>query len=158
MAAHPEVAMSGHQTVKRELDSPLPELQVNLPAKRVAAWSLLFVNCFPTRSVMLKRELTFRFVPGKRYAEDFLLWLTIVLKGHQAWMLQLPLAFSYKEEFGDGGLTGNLWKAERGVHDTYRRLYEEELISFPMLILVSGFAILKFIRRLILVKCRGIFD
>ena len=75
--------------------------------------------------------------------------------GHQAWFLNMPLAFAYKEEFGEAGLTQNLWKAELGELDTYRRLYEMKLISCIMLILTLSFSYLKYLRRLVIVKLRS---
>ncbi|MDD5056764.1 MAG: glycosyltransferase family 2 protein [Sideroxydans sp.] len=155
MAAHPNVVLSGHQSVKIAIDATLPILPEKLSARSVNRSRLIFSNCFPTRSVMLKREITPRFIPGKRYAEDYLLWLTIVFGGQPAYVLNMPMAYSFKEEFGEGGLTGNLWKTQRGVLDTYQRLYKTGLISNPVLILIMGFSTLKYFRRWLIVRCRS---
>ncbi|MFA6013855.1 MAG: glycosyltransferase family 2 protein [Gallionellaceae bacterium] len=154
MLEHPGVVMSGHATLKRGLTDPIPDLVSTLTAGPVNSYRLLFKNYFPTRSVMLKRELPYRFVPGKRYAEDLLLWLTIALNGNSLWHLNLPLAYSYKEEFGDGGLTGDLWKAERGVQDTYFRLRNDKKISLGLYFLASIFSLFKYARRWLISKWR----
>jgi len=158
MAAHPDVMLSGHQSVKISEGVALPELPGSLVARRASKFRLLFSNCFPTRSVMLKREVPYRFIPEKRYAEDYLLWLTIVFSGQPAWFLNMPMAYSFKEDFGDGGLTGNLWRTQQGVLDTYYKLFSDGLISFFIFMLVSGFSFLKYFRRWSIVKWRFLFN
>ena len=154
MVAHPDVVLSGHQTTKISENDTLPELPENLVARSTNKYSLLFSNCFPTRSVMIKRDVAYRFLPDKRYAEDYLLWLTIVFNGQPAWFLESPMAYSFKEDFGDGGLTGNIWKAELGEFDTYYRILRMNLISKSMFVIVSFFSISKYIRRSCFVKMK----
>lgn len=158
MAAHPDVVLSGHPSVKITIGDAMPDLPKILVTRYVNKRGLLFSNCFPTRSVMLKREVPYRFIPEKRYAEDYLLWLTIVFSGQPAWFLNMPMAYSYKEEFSAGGLTGNLWQAQQGVLDTYRSLFNVGFISFFTYILISSLSFLKFFRRWGIVKCRALFD
>lgn len=155
MSAHPNVVLSGHLSVKIAVGDAMPELSKKLVARSVNRCGLLFSNCFPTRSVMLKREVSYRFIPEKRYAEDYLLWLTIVFSGQSAWLLNMPMACSFKEEFGDGGLTGNLWKTQQGVLDTYQRLFSAGAISFLVFFLVSIFSLFKYFRRWAIVKWRS---
>lgn len=157
MLAHPQVVLSGHPSVKISIGTRLPVFPARLLARRVNRCSLMFSNCFPARSVMLKREVPYRFIPEKRYAEDYMLWLTIVFAGHPAYLLNLPMAYSYKDEFGEGGLTGNLWKAQAGVMSTFQRLHKAGLISTPILILISSFSMMKFFRRWGVVKWRTLF-
>ncbi|OIQ89298.1 putative teichuronic acid biosynthesis glycosyltransferase TuaG [mine drainage metagenome] len=156
MAAHPDVVLTGHPSVILADGMTLPKLPDDVVAKRVRINGLLISNLFPTRSVMLKREVSYRFIPGKRYAEDYLLWLTIVLSGRAAWVLEIPMAYSFKEAFGDGGLTGNLWKSEQGELDTYKRLFLARKISFFALILCSSFSLLKYVRRWGIAKARAL--
>lgn len=155
MVCHPEVTLTGHSSRQIKLGKDFPALPGKWQASRITPRSLLISNRFPTRSVMLKRELPYRFVPGKRFAEDYLLWLTVVLKGHTATLLELPLAYSYKSNFGEGGLTRALWKMEKGELDTYTRIYRDELISLPTYLasLVHSFA--KYLRRLALCLVTG---
>jgi len=157
MSAHPNVVLSGHTSVKIAKGAALPDLPERLVARHIDRLGLLLSNRFPTRSVMLKREVSHRFIPEKRYAEDYLLWLTIVFSGQPAWFLNMPMAYAFKEEFGDGGLTGNLWETQQGVLDTYQRLFRAGFISFFALILVSCLSFLKFFRRWGIVKRRSLF-
>ena len=154
MVAHPDVVLSGHQTTKISENDTLTELPENLVARSTNKYSLLFSNCFPTRSVMIKRDVAYRFLPEKRYAEDYLLWLTIVFNGQPAWFLESPMAYSFKEDFGDGGLTGNIWKTQLGEMDSYYRILRMNLISKPMFVIVTFFSILKYFRRLYFVKMK----
>jgi len=54
-------------------------LNEKIVSRRIARKSMLIANQFPTRSVMLKRDIPYRFQPQKHYAEDYLLWMQIVL-------------------------------------------------------------------------------
>jgi len=157
MAAHPDIVLSGHPSVKIAIGDAMPDLPKKLVAHCVNRRGLLFSNCFPTRSVMLKSEVPYRFIPGKRYAEDYMLWLTIVFSGQPAWLLNMPMAYSFKEEFGEAGLTENLWKTQQGVLDTYQRLYSAGFISFFAFVLISSFSFLKYFRRWGIVKWRALF-
>jgi len=103
---------------------------------------------------MLRRDLSFRFLPEKRYAEDYLLWLSIVLNSRPAHVLNMPMAYTYKQEFGEGGLTGDLWKTQKGVIDTFQRIYNAGLISRLVFIFISSFSYLKYSRRWVLIKWR----
>ena len=150
MEEHPDVMMTGHGTMQLSPGAPLPEVSNQPVARPVSGCAMLASNRFPTRSVMLRRELSCRFDPTKRYAEDYLLWLMIVLGGRPAWFIDAPLAFSYKEDFGGTGLTGNLWHMEKGEIDTFRRVRREGLISRPACLAFVLFSLLKFARRLAL--------
>jgi glycosyltransferase involved in cell wall biosynthesis len=158
MDAHPDVALSGHLSSKIVVGGAFPDLPNEINSQPVNKNKLLYKNCLPTRSVMLKREVPYKFTPEKRYAEDYLLWLTMVFNGYQANILPAALAFSFKEDFGDGGLTGNLWKTELGVIDTYQRLYNLGFISTFTLFLVITFSFLKYIRRYSIVKFRFLLN
>lgn len=150
MEAHLDVALTGHLSVRLGLDESFHVLHKHLNARPVGGRSLLISNCFPTRSIMLRREIALRFEPAKRYAEDYLLWLRIVLGGNSAWLLELPLAYSYKADFGAKGLTGQLWKMEIGELDTYKQICREGLISQTAFFALAALSLLKYLRRLVL--------
>ncbi|OFZ65888.1 MAG: hypothetical protein A2V79_06835 [Betaproteobacteria bacterium RBG_16_56_24] len=151
MESHPEVTLTGHPSVLIESGKSISVLPGQLKARSISGYSLLVSNYFPTRSVMLRREIAYRFEPAKRYAEDYLLWLKVVLGGESAWILELPLAYSYKADFGAKGLTGNLWKMEIGELDTYRRVCKDGMIPRTVHLALSLLSLLKYLRRLILV-------
>lgn len=155
MRAHPEAAFCGHliEVVSQEKDTAPPTGAVSATRLGRGAW--LFSCRFSTISVMLRRDLPFRFAPGKRHAEDYLLWLRIVLNGQDAWRIEAPLAFCFKPLYGSGGLSASLWQAEAGELDAYRRIYREGLVSFATLATMMVWSVLKYLRRLALSAVRN---
>ena len=155
LAAHPEVDFCGHQirfvSSAAEIGNPLAAID----ATRIGQRSWLFSCRFSGISVMLRRSLPFRFAPGKRYAEDYELWLRIALSGHDAWRIEAPLAFCFKPLYGAGGLTKSLWAHEKGELDAYRRICREGLISRAAFVALAIFSLLKYLRRLMLATLRS---
>jgi len=100
---------------------------------------------------MLRKDIPCRFDPHKRHAEDYLLWLQIVLGGWPAWFIESTLAYSYKDDYGKAGLTQNLWRMERGVLNSLKTINRDKLISRTECIGAMLFSIMKFIKRLVLV-------
>ncbi|HEU0187359.1 MAG TPA: glycosyltransferase family 2 protein [Gallionellaceae bacterium] len=154
MKAHPQVTLTGHQSRQIKPGDRPPEVSDTPRVRALGRYQLLFSNRLPARSVMLKRDIIQRFEAGKRHAEDYLLWLNIVLAGEPAWLIEAPLACSYKADFADHGLSGNLWKMERGELDTYKSVHRRGLISGPAYLTVTFMSVLKFVRRLLLAGLR----
>lgn len=154
MLEHSDTILTGHLSVVKKAVSKLPSMPKKLLSHQVSKNQLLLKNYFPTRTVMLKRDIVNRFYPGKRYAEDYFLWLSIVSSGQAAATLNVPMAYSHKEEFGDGGLTGDLWKIQQGVFDTYHRLYSDGHLTYVVYILVCAFSVIKFCYRSMIVEWR----
>ena len=152
MQMHPEVALTGHGTMRLETNE-MPDIPIVQPRSYpVSALKLLLSNQFPARSVMIRNDIPLRFSQGKRYAEDYLLWLQIVLTEYHAHYLDVVLAFSYKADFGGAGLSKHLWEHEKGELATFAQLYREGLISLMAYGAVSVFSLLKFLRRLFFVR------
>jgi teichuronic acid biosynthesis glycosyltransferase TuaG len=149
MKDHPDVALTGHPRVRPvsgQFDVPLP---TEWSAHPINSWCLLLSNPLSTSSILLRRELAFRFEPTKRRSEDFLLWAQIVLDGHLAWRLELPLAYVFKEAYGEAGLSSELWKMELGELDTYTRLVYQRRLNPLILFGIVPFSLFKFGRRLL---------
>src|SRR5262245_35043372 len=108
LKAHPEVVLSGHRSVLvKEASEPFA-VEGIARASRVGLKKMLVSNRFPTRSVIVRRELPLRF-QGRGVTEDYLLWLEIVASGAPCYVLDAPLAFSFQPEFSPGGYSGRLW-------------------------------------------------
>lgn len=151
MIAHPEVALSGHQTaIFNDQLNTADFLNKTIPESIITRKKILMTNPFPTRSVMVKTQILFRFEHGKRRAEDYLLWLTIILNNYKAYKLELPLAYSYKSDFGEGGLSSDLWKMEKGELDAFKKIYQNNLINSLQFLTSAVVSYLKFLRRVII--------
>jgi hypothetical protein len=149
MHNHPEVALCGHRCIwLREGDMP-PVIEEPVQAVKISAKSLLFKNAFSTPTVMLKRDIPLRFKDGKRFAEDFLLWQQIAFAGLPVMRLESPLAYVHKPMYGEEGLSARLWKMEQQELDNFSDLYRQHKISRLLFIVVTGFSIIKYFKRLL---------
>jgi glycosyltransferase involved in cell wall biosynthesis len=148
MHCHPEIAVSAHRTDQRERGAPAAQVP-DAPAVRYPpAWSLLFKNLFGVRSAMLRRDLPYRFLEGRRHMEDHLLWMTMALRGERIAVLDAALASIHKAPYGAGGLSGELWRMEKGDLENYRMLHRDGLISLPAMAGLQVLSLAKFAKRL----------
>lgn len=148
MINHPDVLMTAHASLRY----PAIEFKYNLNSffkfTRVDPLKLLFFNVFPTRSVMIKKNINYRFKPGKRYAEDYLLWLTMCYDNNSIYYLDLGLCYSFGSDFGEPRrLSANLYKMHRGVLDVYKQLFKNHMISFFLYSMAVIFAYMKYFKR-----------
>lgn len=112
---------------------------------------LLGRNTVPTSGVMLRADLPVRF-PEKRYSEDYYLWLRLVLGGWKGVVIRSELAFRYAPAYGASGLSGRLWRMERGELDTYCRLVSEGLLPARDLLWLVPWSLAKFLRRVVVAR------
>lgn len=152
MKSHPEILLTAHRSFRSSVASYQKKLNHSKNFYPLSFFRLLFFNSIPTRSVMLRRDIQYRFISGKRYAEDYLLWLTIMLDKHPIYFLNLPLSYSYKNAFGDGGLTGELSKVHAGEVETYQRLLKGQKILWTTYIALVAFSNIKYLRRLLSIR------
>jgi glycosyltransferase involved in cell wall biosynthesis len=148
MSDHPEYGLVGHAHVlQKGSDRSWPVLGSDVSVRSISKNKALVSNPFATRTVMLKRDMPFRFKEGKRYAEDYLLWLQILQSDVPSAYLDVPLASSYKDEYGSAGLSSRLWKMEAGVLDTYWVLHKEGDITLVLAFCLSIYSLAKYVRR-----------
>ena len=151
MAAHPEVALSGH--LHRVLNQPdkLPDWRVDQwQAQALSRATMLMSNHLVTPSVMLKRDVPQRFLSGRRHVDDHLLWLELLCAGHQLVKLSAELVAVYKHLYGASGLSSQLWLMEKSELDNYLRLYRGGSINFAEWLSLSSYSLLKYVRRLLI--------
>jgi teichuronic acid biosynthesis glycosyltransferase TuaG len=89
----------------------------------------LWRNRFATSSVMVRRELPFRFQVDGRHSEDYELWLRMAYAGLRMAVMDVPLGTHHKARFGDSGLSSQMWAMERGELRAFRSLRRSGLIS-----------------------------
>lgn len=159
MEHSPEISMTGHLG-KSVIDSPdlgcSPIHSSNLSTCRISPLRALFFNDFITRSVMVKREIPMRFDSKMRYSEDYLLWLQIINSGLKAEVINIPLAYSYKSDYGKGGLSGQLWNMEKGELTSLRRTFKDYDVNILLQLTCTSFSFAKYIRRVIISKTRSL--
>jgi glycosyltransferase involved in cell wall biosynthesis len=147
MKANPEAMLTGHPSARLKPGDTPGTLPGVLEARGVDRHRLLLSNCFSSRSVMLRRELAIRFHPAKRYMEDYWWLLQIAFSGQKIVKLSAPLAFTFKADFGKGGLSARLWEMEKGELDSYWDLRKEGKLVLSTVLLLSLWSLLKYARR-----------
>jgi len=90
---------------------------------------LLLNNPFPTASVILRRDLPFRFNERFRRVEDFLLWAQIGFSGYRCVKLNQVLAYWHKPTFGAAGLSGDLDAMHSAGKEVRRELLAAGLVT-----------------------------
>lgn len=98
-------------------------------ARVIGRRRLLLNNPFPTASVILRRDLPFRFNERFRRVEDFLLWAQIGFSGYRCVKLNQVLAHWHKPTFGAAGLSGDLDAMHRAGKDVRRELLAAGLVT-----------------------------
>jgi len=150
MERHHNIELSGHAYVIAHDGVPsfvLPSGRETPAWRSVTKSQILARNRFTTPTVMVRREIPERFPDGRRYAEDYLLWMRIILRGGRADWFDQPLAALYKRPFGESGLSAHLWRMERGELANLRSLARDGLISRPAALAVAAWSLSKFLVR-----------
>ena len=104
--------------------------------------------------MMLKGDVPYRFLAGRRHVDDHLLWLQLVCAGLPLVRLSAKLAYMYKAPYGESGLSSQLWKMERAELDNYWILRRGRCIGVPAAIGLSIYSLTKFLRRVLLMAVR----
>ncbi len=119
--------------------------------------SLLLKNIFLTPCVIIKSSVfnSHKFEEKQKYSEDYYLWLEIVCNNHACAFLNETLTIlDDKPTYGQSGLSGSLWKMEKGELCNFKRLHEKKLISGYWLLIASSFSLIKYCKRIILTLLR----
>lgn len=159
MSSHPDVVLCGHAS--RTLDDPqeLPNWEAYIPqAHVISKWGMLLSNRFITPSVMLRRDITFRFDEGQRHMEDHLLWSKIICAGQKVVKLDSELAATYKYAFGVSGLSGQSHQMHQADIMNYQKLSRLEMLGRFSSIGLMCFSWIKYVRRLSIIWLIGIFQ
>lgn len=152
MLANRSVVISGHRCDVFKNQDDCFNIPSSLNIKEIKPFLLVFKNYFSTPTVMLKREISFRFAEDKRLAEDFYLWQQIAFDELRIVRIELSLAYVYKKFYGESGLSAQLWEMEKAELDNFSRLYKVQSINWVVLLAASFFSIIKFCKRVILVS------
>ncbi|QWD91078.1 glycosyltransferase family 2 protein [Polynucleobacter sp. MWH-Braz-FAM2G] len=147
---HPDAVVVGHLTKEVSQDDfnkvCFGHSADLTDAKSITFLDMLIANRFFTRTVMLRADVPYRF-QCRKFTEDYLLWLEIVLSGASAYVLNRVMAVSFRPEFSAGGYSGQLWKHEKRELRSWIFLYQQKKISVWILIAALPWSYLKYLRR-----------
>lgn len=124
--------------------------------QKLSPWKLLVSNLIATSTVILKREIPYRFKEDG-LAEDYYLWLKLAFSGIRPYLLQEELAFTFKDNWGEGGMSARLWRMEVGELDAVWQLCREGFCSKGVFFLWAFWSTVKFARRLTIWGARRLF-
>jgi glycosyltransferase involved in cell wall biosynthesis len=157
MCDNPEAVLVGHASIQLERDDAHLALTDEVLVKRISRLQLLLSNArggFAVRTAMFHRNLSIRFDPSKRYMEDHWWLLVMAFSNYKIYKMPLPLAYTFKADWGESGLSGRLWEMEKEELDNYWRLQRMGLIARPVALIFTIFSLLKFFRRVIISATR----
>ena len=156
LANDPEICLLAHRVNVQPRTDPPPALSYPLKVKTYPRNLMGLRSSFSTPSVVLRRDLPFRFDESRRRAEDFLLWAQILLSGYRCAQINQVLASLHKQPFGEGGLSGDLKAMREAAVDVRKALYAEGLIG-PWQMRVLGLSsLLRYARRHVLTYVRRV--
>jgi len=150
MNAHPEIDGSGHNYTLIQSDKLMPLVTFRddrFTAYPLAYKALLLSNPLTPSTVMLKKKISLRFSPGKKYCEDYLLWLQLLSEGYALVMLKPTLLF---KGTGKQSASKNLVKMRLSDLENYKILWKSGKLSFFKMIFYASISFLKFCFLLIL--------
>ncbi|HEV2539335.1 MAG TPA: glycosyltransferase family 2 protein [Frateuria sp.] len=153
LQADPSIALIAHQVPVRTRGTPAPEPRLPAEAQIVGRRTLLVRNPFPTSSVVLRRDLPYRFDVDYRRSEDYLLWSQIVFSGYRCAKIEQPLAIANRREDGEVGLSDDFAAVHRGRSLLRRKLVREGLLTRREYVYASAAGMankmrLQFLRRM----------
>lgn len=125
----PEIALIAHRMDVREREAGHPPVRPPVRVRIVGRKRMLLNNPFPTASVVLRRDLPFRFNEKFRRVEDFLLWAQICFSGYRCAKINQTLASWHKANYGAGGLSGDLAAMHRAGKEVRRELLQQGLVT-----------------------------
>jgi glycosyltransferase involved in cell wall biosynthesis len=155
LTADPSIALIAHRMIKRPRGTRFPRLRAPLRTQVIGRGEVLFHNPFPTASVVLRRDLPFRFDTHFWHSEDYLLWSQIVFSGHRCAKLNQVLAIWNERETGVVGLSDDFVAIHRARRKLRRKLMREGLISRPEYVFARAVGVLSRMRRKLMLGLRG---
>jgi glycosyltransferase involved in cell wall biosynthesis len=150
----PDIALIAHRMDVRDRSSGSPTLHPPVRVRILGRRRLLLNNPFPTASVVLRRDLPFRFNENFRRVEDFLLWAQIAFSGYRCAKINQTLASWHKANYGAGGLSGDLAAMHRAGKEVRRELLRQGLVTPTEHFVARSIGIVRRARRNLLMLLR----
>lgn len=150
----PHIDLIAHDMNVQPRGTPAPALRYPVRCRISPRRLSLFRSSFPTASVVLRRDLPFRFDESRRRAEDFLLWAQILLSGYRCARLNQVLASWHKPPYGAGGLSGDLKAMYQAAVEVRGVLHQQGLLSTGQLYAAHTIGFARYLRRCVLTSVR----
>ncbi|MHC8947790.1 glycosyltransferase family 2 protein [Sphingobacterium hungaricum] len=119
---------------------------------------LLFKNYFQPSTVIMKREIFEKigyFDESQKYAEEGNYFFRVARSFNCFFLNSILILYGDgKAGFGVSGLSANLKEMEKGELKNLRYAYDQKWIGFLKYLLVTSFSLLKYTRRVIIVKLK----
>jgi glycosyltransferase involved in cell wall biosynthesis len=154
MRTHPGIFLSGHLSIRYSQESATKLIANEFFVQIISPSRLLFSNVFSTRSIMCRSDLPIFFDNEKRYVEDYWWLMKVAYSGYSIAKLSVPMAFTYKQDYGESGLSSKLWAMEKDELDNYWRLVDAGWVARPIVVMLSFYSILKYLKRVIVSELR----
>lgn len=155
MERNPHAYLTGQMglVISEAVDATAKYYQVNdVVFSEISKFRLLLSNKFSTPSVLIRREVPYRFTSGKRFCEDYELWCKVLCAGHGCFEVNVPLTFCYKPLYGHAGLSGDLWNMESGELSVYDVLHKNGSINMTFAFFLKAWSLMRYCRRMIRIK------
>lgn len=114
-----------------------------------------FKNFFLTSSTIVEISLAkkYAFNTKQKHSEDYRFFLEILAENRLGMHIGKPLSKSIenKRDYGESGLSGNIFKMEKGELSNFIYLYKQGKLNVIQCIGISMFSLLKFFRRILIV-------
>jgi glycosyltransferase involved in cell wall biosynthesis len=154
LASDPEIALLAHQMNVQPRTAPAPKVRHPVSVTVVPPSLVMLRSPFPTASIILRRNLPFRFDEQRRRSEDYLLWAQILLSGYRCARVEQVLASWHKPPFGAGGLSGDLAAMYEAGVDARRALHAQGLLGGTQMYVVHMIGLLRYARRRVITYVR----
>ena len=154
LEADPEIDLIAHRMAISPRGSTPAAVRAPARLHTIGRRRFLLNNPFPTASVILRRDLPFRFDERFRRVEDFLLWAQIGFSGYRCVKLNQVLAYWHKPTFGASGLSGDLDAMHRAGKEVRKELLRTGLVTRGEHWLARGFGMIRRGRRRVLLMMR----
>lgn len=102
-----------------------------------------------TSSVMIRNIDDIRFIDGKRYSEDYCVWLEYNFK-YKGAIINKNLTALFKDYYGVSGLSNSLWLLEKGELENFNVLYKKGYFNVIVFVVAYIWSLIKYFRRVII--------
>lgn len=147
LAKDPNIALISHPMNVQSRSAPSPALSYPVDVHIFARHLFMMRSPFPTASIVLRRDLPFRFDETRWRAEDFMLWAQILLSGYRCARINQVLASWHKPPFGAGGLSGDMVAMYEAALDVRKSLHEQGLLGWWQWQITDAFSLIRYARR-----------